>query len=159
MNSLFHIFCWESFHLKVHPTSLPERERRAVKSGTEDRNTCNASVSLHTRNCQTPASCKLLWPPTTVTDIPDNWCWHIHLFYSASDKWDLIPAFERWHPCSWKGFLWDQSWKGHIIRLTSVLCSLAHPGFLNFWVGFVMPKPASKSGSAHAKITFALTGL
>lgn len=26
MNSLFHILCWESFHLEVHPTALPERE-------------------------------------------------------------------------------------------------------------------------------------
>lgn len=135
MNSLFHIFCWESFHLKVHPTSLPDRKRTAVKSGSEDRNICRCfSILLHTRNWQSPASCKLFWPPTTVTDIPDNWWWHIHPFYSASDKWDLIPASERCHPCSWRASCEPSA--GKVSSWDWPVCYAAWPT-LGFWPEFL----------------------
>lgn len=48
-----------------------QRERGQLWN--QDQNICRCfRIFLHIRNWQTPASCKLSWPPTTVTDIPDN---------------------------------------------------------------------------------------
>lgn len=173
MNSLFHILCWESFHLKVHPTALPEREKTAVKPVSEAKNICRClNIFLYTRNWQIPASCKLFWPPTIIIEIPANWCGSIHLFQDASDKWGLVPSLWQMTSLLLKGFLWEQCCRGHsmlqVIRLISLQSSPVCLGFLNWisewlcnansWLR-VNPLTSQCLRADQAKLTFVLMGL
>lgn len=115
MNSLFQVLCWESFHLKVHPTALPEREKTDVKPVSEAKNICRClNIFLHTRNWQIPASWKFFWLPTIIiVSYPANWCSSIHLFRAASDKCSWVPSLWQMTSLLLKGFLWEQCCRGH----------------------------------------------